>query len=612
MYFWGRVDEDFQPPAVSKKTFSDHLLQKKSLLLEELQSVHQELVDSASDNMSECAELARMLKCRMDLRGLCASMDAYVCHLLASTRRAKQQDMPVDEDEVRNLKSTLDASAASAAASLEHLLSIPSTIPNMLSQHSLPGAENVQFAFSTSLVKMMQNSPIRHIKFNVFPAAVGYIRGVCSELLEIGELIKEFDMLDDAGKLSLDHLLQSIAACSQLRLHIVTRSVLVSALHKISINMEECIFQSMRCHGVPMALLQWEPLALFVREVMVQVCWSTVKGLTVNRSKLLIKLDGLLASWGTVMTDVHEISLQFLVVNKINDEKQIWCQYWTMLHTTLLMDMFMAVSAESNLLSANELDYFFWYWDFVCNTRVYAFEKLRTLKHAMDTHLYNISMEEYAANMMNLEVLAVANKEKKHGGHVLSSSVSPPHQPPKKPDDPFSSIDEILQRARGHLCKGIFRLLVVANQWGLVVRKDNKYTSWQWRFMQRFRAFQNILNPPMLTFDEFIRVLFIGKEKHSSAHAYSGGNYVTRAETAAGGEDIASEGCLHIDLPVSQRILQDAIMCFSNAKKLLADVKKINLGFLGEKYLLDLAGPLLKVASVALFICLLETNFFLV
>lgn len=586
-------DEDFQP-LTNNKTLADSIINQEASIVQELRDIIAE-VSALTSGDAEARELGGLLTCRLEFHGLCTHLDACMSTLIISARNARKQHVPPDYAVATRLRSEVASSADTSHTALQQQLlfstpSSPSTPEPEIKQHTGPGNEDVQFAFSVSLVKMMQNSPIRHVEFKSFPSALQYMADLCAELKSMGELIIELVASADADALTFDRLMQTVIASSQRRLHVITRSFFVSALRLLCLNMRNFILLSMRYHGLPSSLIDWELLSEFINDVLCKVCCDTVCGLTVNRNKVLIRLDSLLSSWGTVVTEMTEISQQFLLMFQIGDERKIWCQFWTMLHTTLLMDLFMSVSAESNLLSKNELDYFFWYWDFICNTRIWAFDRLRTLAHDLRVGMYEEELGAYTRSLSD-----AGKKSGKSKGKNKAVSISETLEMPVKPVDPAISIDETLQRAKGHLCKGAFRLLVVANQWRLIVRKENKYTSWQWRFMQRFRSFQNIQNPPMLCYDEFIRVLNVGRDKPTGGSA-GAGRAGADSETAAGGEeDEENDANPRVDLPVSRRILQDAALCFNNAKKLLADVKKVPASSMGESMSVDLTAPLLKV-----------------
>lgn len=144
-------------------------------------------------------------------------------------------------------------------------------------------------------------------------------------------------------------------------------------------------------------------------------------------------------------------------------------------------------------------------------------------------------------------------------------------------------------------------MLVVAHQWRLLERKESKYTSWQWRFMQRFRSFQNIANPPLLQYDEFLRVLSMGMSAGGGAGGGAGAA-AAEAEAQAQGahKALCDNGQVGADVSLSRRVLRDAETCFSSARTMLADAKKSNPAAPSDVMSLELVAPLFKVRKSAL------------
>ena len=136
-------------------------------------------------------------------------------------------------------------------------------------------------------------------------------------------------------------------------------------------------------------------------------------------------------------------------------------------------------------------------------------------------------------------------------------------------------------------------MLVVAHQLRLLERKESKYTSWQWRFMQRFRSFQNIANPPLLQYDEFLRVLSMGMGASGAAATAALGEGEGGAQGAHKALD--DNGYVGADASLSRRVLRDAETCFSSARTVLADAKKSNPTAPSDAMALEMAAPLIKV-----------------
>lgn len=116
-------------------------------------------------------------------------------------------------------------------------------------------------------------------------------------------------------------------------------------------------------------------------------------------------------------------------------------------------------------------------------------ERLREVRFLLDKALHDDREAQAAAQ------LALSKKKKKQS---VQSSPVPVLKPP--------STDELLTKAKGHMCRGLFRELIGIEEMGCITKTENPYTSWETRFLQRFRAFQSVQNPPPLAFSEYLNI----------------------------------------------------------------------------------------------------------
>ena len=214
------------------------------------------------------------------------------------------------------------------------------------------------------------------------------------------------------------------------------------------------------------------------------VVWDTIRTMTVNRSKLMVRFDSILAVWGNMMTEAVFVDRKFRIDNALDDERIQWITYWTMCFTTQYMDLHMALLIEMNLLSMDELAYFYWYWDYINSSRCWTLDRMNTLR-------YELSMIYYMDDMKT--------------GNDKKKKIEKPV--PIEPD-----IELLMIQGKGNLCKGLFRLFIAMNDIGVVQQRDSRYTTPGFRFLQRFRAFQNICNPPLLQYSEYVKTIEAGKE----------------------------------------------------------------------------------------------------
>jgi len=113
-------------------------------------------------------------------------------------------------------------------------------------------------------------------------------------------------------------------------------------------------------------------------------------------------MDNVLNSWGHAIQEAAGIDQKFREVYNITGQQ--WCMNWTLIHTSALMDVHMGLQMELDLLSANELDYYLWYWDYILNSRVYAINQLRESRYKLELTLYKSNVEE--ASQLRDKILA--------------------------------------------------------------------------------------------------------------------------------------------------------------------------------------------------------------
>jgi len=275
--------------------------------------------------------------------------------------------------------------------------------------------------------------------------------------------------------------------------------------------------------GIPQSIVHSEIVECRWLDSLAKTGWDTLKKMGAHRNKLLLRLDAALGSWGIVMTDSRLVDRQYRFnMGMEDDPKQLWCCMWALQITSLLMDLHMVLLVEMELLSVSELDYFYWYWDYICTSRVHSLETLRQLRYQFDLIIYDAKVEEIKANERKKQsegVGASGNKKKSSskavrgkGGQSNLSADSPAPALPVAPAPPDASAEELLYRGRGQQCRGLFRMLTAAVELEVIDKTECRYTSWSFRFDQRFRAFQSIPNPPLLHYSDYAAVVLNGRD----------------------------------------------------------------------------------------------------
>lgn len=184
------------------------------------------------------------------------------------------------------------------------------------------------------------------------------------------------------------------------------------------------------------------------------------------------------------------------------------------------------------------IEYSFRYWDYIDTSRVTAIQHLAHYKFALEKHIYEIEMHR-------LEKLPSNSKKEK-----LKSLGAPPAPP-------IPSMEEHIILGHGQICRALFRVAVCASSLGFIHKDDIPFTSWELRFHQRFRMFNDVVSPPLLPYSDF-------------------------------------DSMIQQNFEV-QELLNAASMCFKKARSLLDDAKKIQISLSHEEFLQESVTSLLKV-----------------
>jgi hypothetical protein len=370
-----------------------------------------------------------------------------------------------------------------------------------------------------------------------------------------------------AADITIEQILCTSLDISRMKLHLVARSFYVAGLYKFAAQygIANTLRNSMLQKGVPRSIVEYELVAKhWLNDVPVTTVWETLKDLCTNRTKLFAKMEALLANWGVLSHHATIVDAHFRDDFEIQDENQTWLSWWVLSLTTIMMDANMSLLLEMEMLDICDLDYFYWYWDFICSTNVWSSEQLRKLKYEIDHTKYKAAQTRYdtakqlcvnkqkenevnaaALKAATLAASAVSGAPKKSASNARkkqheqqqaanadavratsealaasTSELTAAQETFKTAHENLQAAGEalgvsvsrvrdskdpreVLMRAKGCLCKGLYRVLILYTQMGLIDKPENPYMSWETRFDRRFKAFAAIHNPPRLALENF-------------------------------------------------------------------------------------------------------------
>lgn len=385
-----------------------------------------------------------------------------------------------------------------------------------------PIESNYTNTFQPALGKIQLVAPVRHIPLAGFTESLQIVRKITDNITSVCNIILNlFGLtLPKFPVITYEQLVIQSLNVSSSGYHLVARSIYASVLHAVAVDLEEYLYNSMASRGIPSEVIN---LPIIKTKWLPQnpslAAWEALKSTAVCRARVSSNLQNVLSLWGSVSVEAVYVddSIKQAIENKEVDlpkyiEAEQWCNSWTVTLTTYFMDLFMKISIENNILDSSEWDYFYWYWDYLLTSQSHAISKLYNSRFNIDTAKY---------------------KEKKSKG--------------PEPTMIHPTSEDLLILGKGLLCRGIFRLVIVAKHFSLMKRLTNPYTPINTIFQNRFSIFTDVYNPTLLTFKNFINTLN-SDEDHDL-------DYVK------------------IDNP--KQVLQGALTCFQNAKKYFEEARNI-------------------------------------
>lgn len=158
--------------------------------------------------------------------------------------------------------------------------------------------ESIQSAFSADLIKLVQTTPTRTVLKKPFNDCPTYFATLLDELSQLVTTFKELCAGEEA--VDFEKLLQLALGYSRKHFHVLSRSLLKSFFDYFSPQMPALVHRSMKQRGIPLEYIEDELVKVRWSEVICKLAKETLNVLAGNRSKLLVRLDNILGSWGMI------------------------------------------------------------------------------------------------------------------------------------------------------------------------------------------------------------------------------------------------------------------------------------------------------------------------
>lgn len=174
---------------------------------------------------------------------------------------------------------------------------------------------------------------------------------------------------------------------------------------------------------------------------------------------------------------------------------------------TSVMDVFMELFIELDLLQPSELSSFYWYWDYVISTKGHALKNLRELHSRLAIQLHEVDILEAkeavtkAKSVMNN---SKKNKKTKDSFNNAKAKYAALITAPPPPPAAYST-EEIFLILKGQLLKAQYRMFLALDEEGAAIKPTSSpVSSPALIFESRFRSFQAIGNPAPIGYADFL------------------------------------------------------------------------------------------------------------
>jgi len=219
---------------------------------------------------------------------------------------------------------------------------------------------------------------------------------------------------------------------------------------------------------------------------------------------MILRMENTISSWGVVLLDARILDQEMHKAFKY-DQRVVFFSLYILIQLSTLMDLHMSMLVEAELLSFNEMDFFYWYWDYIISTKIYALNCLRDWYNHMEQEICIRRQEEALTIKTKIEASRKEEKKKKikRSQETRAKDSENLKEAEKTLRDKFqpvlASTDELFMRMKGNLCRAIYKSYVALSFVGKIRSLEkSEYPfgpDWHGRFSQRFCAFSNIPNP---------------------------------------------------------------------------------------------------------------------
>lgn len=246
-----------------------------SQLIEELRSFTSNEPQSTFVN-----KIVHLLNVRIHLQQLYRGIAEWI-KAGASSARSTADDNAEISDRQLHITQTLALSQAVVAA-LEEISAWSADIDVE------DPSQELDFAFSSVLVKLMQNSPVRAVELKTFPICINHLKNICAEVQKVCAIAQEHCLHVNSSLLFETTLHQTVDLSAQ-KMHLVARSLYKGVLQHDFNKIPTLLARSMLARGIPPSLVHSELVTERWLPSISRTCRETLRTLTAHRNRLLAR-----------------------------------------------------------------------------------------------------------------------------------------------------------------------------------------------------------------------------------------------------------------------------------------------------------------------------------
>jgi hypothetical protein len=344
---------------------------------------------------------------------------------------------------------------------------------------------------------LVGNAPVRSIEFLDANASLEILIRIVGEFdWAVCETLLRADSL---GRIR--RMLRPVSISSS---NVLTRSLLVLNLYFDDLifgqySLAELIVRDMKqLSHVPDRVFQYAGTLAFLNRLCKPV-YDTLKVLSLNRNRQRSYLDIMMGDWAALREEAYIADVTNHQESGSSMDIQPHFSLYVLYFTIGLMDHYVDLSVELQLCcSEHELAVAYWYRDFLTSSRLTQLNTMRCSKHAvkqseqMEVHPLPSTKSQKSGKKKG--------KSKRHSsnGNDVSSNTS-------SPEDLEDDFEFLLLNIERGLCRGLVRFFAALKQAGLVKEEKYEFTSNRHIFAKRFEPFLCIIQPPPLSYDDYLK-----------------------------------------------------------------------------------------------------------